>query len=222
MNVLGFDTSTPATAACLLRADGAWFEEQPGAARLAEPPGHARELMPALARVMEEGGLQWAELDALAVGRGPGTFTGLRIGIATARALAQAASVPLHPVSSLAALAAGAEAPLVLAVIDARRGEVFTALYEGGTERWAPLVAAPEAIAGRVERERIKPLAVGDGSLRFRSTLEAAGVEVAEAGSSLHVVRALCVCRLAAHVPPAPAEAVLPDYLRAPDATPSA
>ena len=218
MNVLGLDTSTAATAACLLRSDGAWFELRPDADRLARPPGHARELMPGLARVMEEGGLAWPELDAIAVGRGPGTFTGLRIGIATARALAQATSVPLRPVSSLAALAAGAEAPLVLPVIDARRGEVFAALYEHGRERWPPLVGAPEAVAGEVRREGLRPLAVGDGSLRFRPTFEAADVEVAPAGSSLHVVRALCVCRLAADVPPVPPEAVVPDYLRVPDA----
>jgi len=218
VNVLGLDTSTRATAACLLRSDGALFEVEPSPALLGEPPAHARELMPALAHVMTEGGLAFSELGAIAVGRGPGTFTGLRIGIATARALAQAASVPLRPVSSLAALAAGAAAPLVLALIDARRGEVFAALRERGVERWAPLVAPPDDVVRRLRAERLRPLAVGDGALRFRSTLEAAGVEVAPAGSSVHVVRALCICRLAAHEPSVPAEAVLPDYLRAPDA----
>src|SRR5205823_3088548 len=86
VNVLGFDTSTAATSACLLRTDGQAFEVLPGPERVAGPPRHAQELMPALARVVDEAGVGWEGVEAVAVGVGPGTFTGLRIGVATARA----------------------------------------------------------------------------------------------------------------------------------------
>jgi tRNA threonylcarbamoyladenosine biosynthesis protein TsaB len=221
MNVLGIDTSTAASAACVLRADGEAFDEAPAPERLLERPGHAAELLPAVERALGRAGLGYAELDAVAVGVGPGSFTGLRIGVATARALAHAHGLELRPVSSLAALAAGTGAPLSLPVIDARRKEVFAALHEDGEERWEPWVATPEAVAERVQAGGRSPLAAGDGSLRFRELFQAAGIEVAPDGSQLHVVRALQVCLLGARVPPAAPEAVLPSYLRAPDAIPT-
>ena len=220
MNLLGLDTSTAATAACLLRCDGEAFEAIPTASDLTTPPAHARELMPALARMVAEAGLGFGDLDALAVGIGPGTFTGLRIGIATARALAAARGLPLHPVSSLAALARGADAPLVLAAIDARRGEIFAALHDESGERWAPFVVRPEALAERVRESSLAPLAAGDGAVRYRKELEAAGARIPPDDSPRHVVRALAVCRLAARVAPVAPEAVLPHYLRMPDAVP--
>jgi tRNA threonylcarbamoyladenosine biosynthesis protein TsaB len=221
VNLLGFDTSTAASSACVLRSDGRAFEVEPPVEALHRPPAHAAELMPAVHRVMEDSGLGFGDLDAIAVGRGPGSYTGLRIGIATARALAQACEAPLRAVSSLAALAAGIDAPLRLALIDARRGEVFAALYEDGGERWPPFVAPPEEVAERVRAESLRPLAAGDGSLRFAQVLKAAGVEVAPEGSRLHVVRAQNVCRLAYEAPDAAPESVLPDYLRPPDAQPA-
>lgn len=219
MNVLGFDTATAASAACVLRADGESYEVEPSPDRLGERPGHAAELMPAVARCMDEAGLGWEELDALGVGVGPGMFTGLRIGLATAHGLAAASGVELRPVSSLAALAAPATGP-ALAVIDARRDEVFAALYDGDDELWEPFVAAPEAVAERLRQRATSTLAVGDGAVRFRDILEAAGATVPDDGSSSHVVRGLSICRLAASVAPVPVEAVLPDYLRQPDAKP--
>jgi tRNA threonylcarbamoyladenosine biosynthesis protein TsaB len=159
-------------------------------------------------------------------------FTGLRIGIATARGLASASGVELRPVSSLAALAVGADvgvtsngaaasvAAPTLAAVDARRGEVFAALYEGSETIWEPFVAAPEAVAERIESAGFAPLAVGDGSVRFRDVLEAAGARVADDESDAHVVRGLSICRLAGTVEAAPVESVLPDYLRLPDAKP--
>jgi tRNA threonylcarbamoyladenosine biosynthesis protein TsaB len=220
VNVLGLDTSTAATAACLLRADGRAFEVVPVPAALTDRPEHARELMPAVARTLEDAGLGFADLDAVAVGNGPGTFTGLRIGIATARAIAAARDLPVHPVSSLAALAAGVASEPALAVIDARRGEVFAALYEHGRGLWPAFVAAPAALAERVHGSGLEPRAVGGGAVRFRVELEAAGVRVPPDDSPSHVVRALHVCRLGLSVPPAPPEAILPDYLRMPDAVP--
>jgi tRNA threonylcarbamoyladenosine biosynthesis protein TsaB len=236
VNVLGIDTATAASAACVLRADGEAFEVQPAPERLDERPGHAAELLPAVASCLEAAGLDWTELDAIAVGVGPGMFTGLRIGVATARGLAVSTGAELRPVSSLVALAAGTTvdagpdaaasghggAGSTLAAIDARRGEVFAALYDGATTVWEPFAAAPETVAGRLRDAGIAPLAVGDGAVRFRDVLEAAGAMVPEASAQAHVVRGLSICRLAATVAPAPVEAVLPDYLRLPDAKPRA
>ena len=221
MNVLGMDTSTAATSVCVLRTDGEAFALDPAFERLFEPPGHSRELMPAAAEAMERAGLGWVDLDAVAVGVGPGTFTGLRIGVATARALAHGSGASLHPVSSLAALAAGVGAPQALPLIDAKRGELFGALYEGENSLVGPFVARPDEVPARTGERARTALAAGDGAVRFRSVLEASGVHVAPDDSELHVVRALHVCRLAANVRAEPPEAVFPNYLRDPDAVPS-
>ena len=220
MSVLGLDTSTSAASACVLRGDGESFEVAPPAERLQSPPAHASELMPAVADVMDRAGVGWDDLDALAVGVGPGTFTGLRIGLATARALASANGLPLRRVSSLAALAAGIDASLRLPLIDARRGELFGALYDADERLWAPFAAPPEELVARLREGGFTPLAAGNGSVRFRGMLEEAGVPVAPDDSQAHVVRAVHVCRLAAEAPDEPPEAVLPDYLRDPDAKP--
>jgi tRNA threonylcarbamoyladenosine biosynthesis protein TsaB len=220
VTLLGFDTSTAAASACVLRADGEWFEVAPPPERLGRPPAHASELMPAVAEVMSRADVDWGDLDAIGVGVGPGMFTGLRIGIATARGLARGSGLPLRPVSSLAALAAGIEAPLRLPLIDARRGEVFGALYEGDERVWPPVAIPPEELVRRLRDDGFTPLAAGDGSVRFREVLEKAGIQVEPDDSGAHVVRALHVCRLGAGAPEAPPDAVLPDYLRDPDAKP--
>lgn len=220
MTLLGIDTSTPAAAACVLRSDGEPFEVVSPVERLARPPAHASELMPAVADAMDRAAVGWDDLAAIAVGVGPGTFTGLRIGIATARALATAAELPLRRVSSLAALAAGIEAPLRLPLIDARRGELFAALFEGDEEVWPPFAASPDDLAARLSEDGFRPLAAGDGSLRFRGMLQEAGIQVAPEDSTAHVVRALWICRLGQEASDEAPEAVLPDYLREPDARP--
>jgi tRNA threonylcarbamoyladenosine biosynthesis protein TsaB len=222
VTLLGIDTSTPAAAACVLRSDGEAFEAMPPVERLARPPAHASELMPAVADVMGRAAVGWDDLDAIAVGVGPGTFTGLRIGIATARALATAAELPLRRVSSLAALAAGIDAPLRLPLIDARRGEVFAALFDVDAEVWPPFAASPEDLVARLGEDEFTPLGAGDGSLRFRGMLQEAGIQVAPEDSMAHVVRALWICRLGDTAADEPPEAVLPDYLREPDARPQA
>jgi len=235
VTLLGIDTSTPAATACVLRGGGEAFEVAPPPARLLRPPAHASELMPAVAEVMERAEVDWKDLDAIAVGVGPGTFTGLRIGIATARALATAAGLPLRRVSSLAALGAGIDNLVRLPLIDARRGEVFAALYEGDREFWPPLVMPPDELVEQLGNASVvregagedrtgamsfAPLAAGDGSIRFRGTFEEAGIPVAPDDSEAHVVRALHVCRLAEGAPDEAPEAVLPEYLREPDAKP--
>lgn len=220
MPILGFDTSTAASTAAVLLPDGRAVESIAPPGRLLERPAHAAELLPAIHDVMERAGLSFADLDAIAVGRGPGTFTGLRIGVATARALAKASGLPLRGVSSLAALAAGMPEGLRLPLIDAKRAEAYGALLDGDAERWPPFALGAEALVERLRGAGVLPLAAGDGSLRFRDELEAAGVPVAPGESPLHVVSAAHLCRLALRAPDAAPEQIVPDYLREPDAIP--
>jgi len=208
MNILGFDTSTAGSSACVLRSDGQAFEADPPVERLLERPAHASELMPAIDRVMRDAGLGFRELDALAVGIGPGGFTGLRIGIATAHGIAQSAGLPIHPVLSIDALGAGIGDGAPFPLIDAKRQEVYGPGPFVGSIEYAIEQAPPDA------------LAAGDGSIRFREALESAGIRVAPGDSRTHVVRSLYICRLAEAVQPAPPESVVPCYLRAPDAKP--
>ncbi|HWT92944.1 MAG TPA: tRNA (adenosine(37)-N6)-threonylcarbamoyltransferase complex dimerization subunit type 1 TsaB [Solirubrobacteraceae bacterium] len=215
--LLAFDTATPATAVALL-GEGAERELRHDPAP-GERPGHAAQLLPLAHRLLAEAGLTFADLDRIAVGTGPGTFTGLRIGVATARALAQAASAELTGVSTLQALAAAAAAQApdgrVLAVLDARRGEAFTALYEHGAELSPPAAVTPGILATMA---RADALAVGDGAVRFRDVLAPSGIGVPADGDPLHRVSALALARLAASAPASVDAAVTPDYVRVPDA----
>jgi tRNA threonylcarbamoyladenosine biosynthesis protein TsaB len=225
VNLLGVDTSTAATAVCVARSDGTAFEHVPEPSALTGAPGHARELMPAVWAKLDEAGIGFSDLDAVAVGVGPGAFTGLRIGIATARAIAGSHGLELRKVSSLAALAEGIGSDARLPLIDARRGELFCRLDVAGRTIWPDFLASPQALLERLRTrppdDGGRPLAAGDGSLRFRQILEDGGVDVAPDGSDAHVVRALHVCRLAAEAAASPPETVLPVYLRDPDAKPS-
>jgi len=217
VNLLGLDTSTPASAAAVLRADGEAFARDPAPADLSGRPAHSAELLPRAVAALADAGLAWEDLDAVAVGVGPGAFTGLRIGVATARALAAAHDLELRAVSSLAALAAGIDAPVRLPLVDAGRGELFAALYEGDEERWPPFAATAEAVAERVHQGGLTPLGAGTGSIRWADALEAGGVRVVPADQQAHVPSAVAVCRLALGTPATPAEGVLPHYLREPD-----
>jgi tRNA threonylcarbamoyladenosine biosynthesis protein TsaB len=226
MTILGFDTSMPVTAACVLRADGRSFATPPPSPeRLLGRPEHSAELLPVLASLLDEAGVGWADVRTLAVGVGPGTFTGLRIGVATARGLAHALRIGISPVPSLGALAAGlvsaaGQRPL-LPLIDARRRQVFASLHRPDSPlepEWGPLALDPEDLLRRLSELDRAPLAAGDWALESRTDLEAAGVIVPPADSGLHSVNALHVCRLAEAIPPVPPEGVTPTYVRLPDA----
>lgn len=143
MRILGFDTATAATTVALLETDPEHALEQRDDPPPGARPGHASQLLPLVQRLFDQAGVGWAEIDRIAVGIGPGTFTGLRIGLATAQALAASSDTPLVGVSTLAALAAAAHDTepdaTTLAVIDARRGEAFAATLLPGSGPAGPL-----------------------------------------------------------------------------------
>jgi tRNA threonylcarbamoyladenosine biosynthesis protein TsaB len=245
--ILGIDTATAATAAAAWAPGGPAVEArddpEPGAR-----PAHATRLLALVDEALEHAGGGWDEVERIAVGVGPGGFTGLRHGIATARALAQARGLPLVGVSSLEALARGAERTAaaaaadpalgaaegglvaatgpaaetpVLAVIDARRGEVFAAAWRGARRLLDPIAIAPGDLAARIAAPPLaSPLAAGDGAIRFREQLERAGATVPADRSPAHRVSALEVCRLGAAGEPAGRDGLVPDYRREPDASP--
>jgi len=229
MRLLALDTATPATTVALALADENSFtrRHEPGPG---ERPGHVSELLPLALALLEEAGIGFGQLDRIAVGIGPGTFTGLRIGVATARALAHAHELPLVGVSTLRSLAAGAGsaaagAPAIVAVLDARRGEAFAAAWAGANAAstaaeplLAPAALTPQALASAVAGLPAGAVAVGDGAVKFRDVLAAAGVVVPADGSAVHRVDAAVHARLAADMEPDVADAVLPAYLRLPDA----
>lgn len=232
MIVLGFDTATASTVVALRLADASITEARDDP-RAGEHPGHATKLLDMAAQLLSAAGVSWGEVQRVAVGVGPGTFTGLRVGVATARGLAQSLSVELVGISSLQALAAVAlaDAPqTVLAVIDARRGEVFAAAYRRGpdgvpVELTEPRALAPQDIAsltleaGHDREELCGWLAVGDGAIRFRTQLEGAAIPTPPDASALHLLSAAAICRLGVHVQPAPSlQEIVPDYRRRPDA----
>ena len=222
MAVVGFDTATADTAVCATRDGDVLHEELLGLAGDGSPR-HSTALLVEVERAAEAAG-GWGRVGRLAVGLGPGSFVGIRIGIATARGLAASTGLPVSGVCTLDALAlaigeaAGPDRSR-LAVLDARRGEIFAALYSSAAERlWEPLVAAPAELAERVGELPVTPLAAGSGAVRFRDELASRGVEVPEDADPLHRVAARHVCALAEAAPGGGDERLEPIYLRAPDA----
>jgi tRNA threonylcarbamoyladenosine biosynthesis protein TsaB len=193
MLTLAFDTATGAATTALVR-DGDVLGERTG--RAAAVLADADELIRA-ARA-EPG-----DIDLLAVGVGPGSFTGIRIGLAAARGLALGLDLPVAGVSTLDALAAGA--PGAVPLIDARRGEIFT-VVSGHVRCLTPDVF--RVAAGRTY--------VGDGAVRYRGEIESAGGIVPPDESELHLPRARFHALLAGEG--GPADLVEPLYVRAPDA----
>jgi tRNA threonylcarbamoyladenosine biosynthesis protein TsaB len=192
--VLAFDTATPVVTSALLR-DGEV---------LGERSSHAAAVLADADRLLREAGLAPSDLDVLVVGTGPGSFTGIRIGLAAARGLALALDIPVAGVSTLDALAVGAP-PGALPVIDAQRREVFT-LRDG-----LPIAIRPAEVD-------VEPgtVLVGDGAVRYRSQLETAGAEIPPDGDLVHVPRARFHAQLAGE--PGDADLIEPIYVRLPDA----
>ena len=190
MLTLAFDTATSVATAALV-GDGTV---------LGERVSRAVGVLEAADDLLREAAAERTDLTALAVGTGPGSFTGLRLGLAAARGLAFALDLQVAGVSTLDALAAGA--PGAMPVIDAGRREVFT-LRDG-----EPVVCSPQ----EVDAVRC----VGDGAVRYRSVLEERGAEIPPDKDERHLPRARFHAELARDF--GPADNVEPLYLRVPDA----
>lgn len=192
MLILGIETSTAASSVSF------WSERgRVGGSTVARERGQVEFLMPAVLHTAEMSGVALDQIDGVAVGIGPGLFTSLRVGVATAKTLAQVLGVPIVGISSLDLLAFNVRfsPKLICACVDARRGEVFAAFYRQaphGVHRlneytaWEPKALAAEAIAREEE-----VLFVGNGALVYHDELGEIG-EVAGGGSQYPRAEALC------------------------------
>jgi tRNA threonylcarbamoyladenosine biosynthesis protein TsaB len=248
MMLLALESATDLVGAALLRPDGAVAERTHLGGR-----AHAELLAPSIEEVCMASGCTLAEVDALAVDVGPGLFTGLRVGVATAKALGQSLGLGIIGATSLDVLAAGARelagaerAARVVAVVDARRREVFAASYafgdaDGGADGDAEGGAVPVDPADVVDEraEALSPdalvewlvtltddgpvLVVGDGAVRYLELLgPLPGVDTSLAGEvaapSPTTLARLAARRLAAGAVPSSAVDLVPDYRRHADA----
>jgi tRNA threonylcarbamoyladenosine biosynthesis protein TsaB len=190
---LAFDTATAVATSALVDGDEV----------LGERVSRAQTLLEDVDALLRQAGAHPSDLDRLAVGLGPGSFTGVRIGLAVARGLALSLDLPGSGVSTLASLAAGA--PGALPMIDAKRREVFT-LVDG-----EPRVFAPQKLT--LEDGAV---CVGDGAKRYRQLLEERGAVVPPDDDERHLPRARFHAALAGEA--ASVDELEPLYLRVPDA----
>jgi tRNA threonylcarbamoyladenosine biosynthesis protein TsaB len=221
-SVVGFDTATADTAVCASRGGEVLYEELLGPTPEGSPR-HSTALLAEVERAAAAAG-GWGAVGRIAVGLGPGSFVGIRIGLATAHGLAASTGLPVSGVCTLDVLGrgigeAGGPGRRVLAVLDARRGEAFAALYSSaGEQLWEPLVASPSDLAERVAELPEPPLAVGSGALRFRQELASRGVDIPDETAPVHRVAARHVCALAEAEANGSGGRLEPIYLRPPDA----
>lgn len=214
MRVLAIDTATAATAVAVVRFGGG-RPQVLAQRRHVDPRAHGEQLAPLTRQVLVAAGCEPRDLAAVVAGDGPGPFTGLRVGLATAAAMAQALGVPAYGVCSLdgiGAATAAAGGPVLVAT-DARRREIYWALYERGKRLTDPAVDRPAEVVAVLAARGVR-LGYGEGARRYREVL---GVPVAE--HPTHPDPALLATvaydRLAAR---APGEALTPRYLRRADA----
>jgi tRNA threonylcarbamoyladenosine biosynthesis protein TsaB len=215
MLLLALDTTTSAGGCALVR-DGRLVREEPSDRTLAQ----AARLPGELAALLEREGLALADIDAYAVATGPGSFTGLRVGIATMQGLAMAVGKPLFGVSALDALARIAGTSRVATWVDAWRGEVYAALYENGREVELPTVTRPERLLGRLTDG--ETVFTGDGAALYRDVIHSTLGDRARFSEPIAPLLAGAIGEIASvswqagHRPP-PA-AIRPLYVRRPDA----
>jgi tRNA threonylcarbamoyladenosine biosynthesis protein TsaB len=229
VNIVAIETATETVGVAVRTAAGVQAEFA-----LAGRRRHVESLTPALTHLLEQVDLAPGDLDLVAVDLGPGLFTGLRVGVSTAKGLAQALDIGIIGLSSLDVLIGAAAAlghrGLVLSVVDARRGEVFAALRDvtasdgPAVEILAPALFAPEALAGVLADLGGRPVvAVGDGAQRYADVLGAvAGVTCvidALGAPPASTLLGLALERVARGTTPMPAAEVVPLYMREADAT---
>ena len=215
--ILGFDTALGACSAAVV-------EWSAGGARIRahifelRARGHAEALAPMIDAVMAEAGMSFTDLDRLAVTVGPGSFTGLRVGIATARGLALAAVLPVVGVTTLEAVAANVPAQeaaarggRIVAVLDARRGELYVQVFGPGLASLAgPCLVTVDDAATLVPAEGA--VAVGSGAALLAARAPGLAISNASGEPDAAVIAVLAATRSAESLPPEPL------YLRAPDA----
>lgn len=197
MLVLGVETSTSQSSVCL-----ATERQVLAAATLGRPQAHGEFLAPGIDFCLRQARLEVSAISGVAVSLGPGLFTGLRVGIATAQSLAHARGLPVVGLVSLDLVAFSVRhvRRVVCAVLDARRGELFWASYRcvpGGVQRVSELrVGLPEKLAAEVEAMREDVLAVGDGAVAAADLLESVGADVS-ASPATSAPSAQCLVELA-------------------------
>ena len=221
--ILGFDTATQETTVAVVHGGETLFEAAAGPGPDGRPVA-GRALLPMIDEAVAAAG-GWDRIATIAVGRGPGSFTGLRIAISTARAISQARRIPVAGVDSTAALAAGlreraGDGRPVVGIVDARRGEVFAAA-DRGSGAGEPVVCDPADVASALGGGLEDALAGGDGAVRFRAEIEAFGCEILADEDPANRLSARQICLLAAKMEPGGAHfpaGVTPKYMRRPDA----
>ena len=211
MLILAFDASTSVVTVVVARQED--DERRVLAEASVTSRGASEALLPAAHAVLELAGESFADVDHVLVGTGPGTFTGIRIAVSTARSLSLGAGTTLSGNSTLAALAAPAIAgghSDVLAVLDAKRGEVFAQRFSGK--------AAGGLLCAKSEEISLKdsPLIIGDGAVRYRDILSGLG-HIPPDGSPSHRVTATGHV-LSADLTPVELDSLVPIYVREPDA----
>jgi tRNA threonylcarbamoyladenosine biosynthesis protein TsaB len=207
--ILALDASTPVTTVALARGNGREvLAEVSLTAR-----GASETLLPAIHAALDLAGEDLGSVGRVLAGVGPGTFTGIRIAAATARALSAGTGIPLSKNSTLNALAAPARSYSgdVLAVLDAKRGQVFARRYSEDGPTTGIYCLTPEELS--VEGG---PLVVGDGAVRYRGTLSGLG-RIPPEDSPLHRVTAVGHV-ISADLSPVSPDELVPIYVREPDA----
>jgi tRNA threonylcarbamoyladenosine biosynthesis protein TsaB len=219
--VLGIETSTARSGVCLATERGCV-----AAATLGRGQAHGEFVVPAIAFCLEQAHLSIGDVQGVAVSLGPGLYTGMRVGIATAQTLAHARRLPVVGLASLDLLAFSVRhvRRLLCAVLDARRGELFWAFYRavpGGVQRVSDFrVGPPSKLAGEIEAASEDVLAIGDGAVAARALLESTGAEVgsvATASPSALALVELALPRFLREETQRP-EDLRPHYLRKADA----
>lgn len=221
MLVLGIETSTSQSGVCLATERGLL-----AAASLARGQAHSEFVTPAIRFCLDQGGVAISDVQGVAVSLGPGLYTGMRVGIATAQTLAHARGLPVVGLASLDLLAFSVRhvRRLLCTVLDARRGELFWSFYRaapGGVQRVSDFKLGPASkLAGEIEAAGEDVLAVGDGAVGNRTLLESTGAEVgsqATASPSAHALVELALPRFLREDTQRP-EDLRPHYLRKADA----